>query len=70
MFFNLLVCKFEYLQTIRVRSLRSFSLSEIVNNSLVRKGLLDIFVCKIHNQVAVSVGLPPNPISENDFLLA
>jgi len=70
MLFNLLVCKFEYLETIRVSRLSSFSLREVVDDPLVREGLLDIFICKVNDQVPIRESLPSNTIRKNDLFLA
>jgi hypothetical protein len=70
MFLNLLIRKFEDLQTVRISRLRGFCLCEIVDHSLIREGLLDILICEKHYQIAVREGLSSDSISENDFFLA
>lgn len=44
MLLDLLIRKFKDLKTVRVRCLSGFSLCKIVDNSLVREGLLDVFI--------------------------
>jgi len=67
---NLLIGELKYLQSVRVGRLRRLSLREVVDDPLVRECLLDVLVGEVHYQVAIRVGLPPDTIVKDDFLLA
>jgi len=58
------------LQTIRISSLRSFSLCKVVHNLLVTVGLLDVAVVKVHDGVAIRECLSPHSIAENHLFLS
>ena len=65
----LLVCELEHLQAVCVGRLRGLSFREVVDNTAIRKGLLDILIGKEDDQVPVWIGLPPHSIREDDLFL-
>jgi len=70
MFLNLLIREFKDLKTILIRSLCSFSLCKIINNSPIRECLLNIFISKEDNQITIRVGLSSYTVREDDLFLA
>jgi len=68
--FNLTVLKFEHLESVAVGWLGSLGLSKIVNNLLIRIGLLNIIIVEVHNSIPIRVCLSPDPIGEYNLLLA
>ena len=66
-FFDLLVLKFEYLETVLVRCLGSLGLGEVVNHALVWIRLLDIFICEVNYHVPIWKRFPFDSIRKNDF---
>lgn len=67
MLLNLVVCKFEDLQTIWEGGLGGLSLCKIVHDLLVWVGLLDIVVIEVDNGVSVGEDFPLNSIVEDDL---
>jgi len=70
MLLNLLISEFENLKAILIRSLRSLSLWKVIYDPPIRECLLNIFISKENNQVAVRVSLSSHSIREDDFFLA
>lgn len=68
--FDLVVCKFENLETISEGSLSCPCLSKVVYNSLIRVCLLDVIVIEVHNGVAIWEYLTFDSIVEDDFFLS
>ena len=69
-FFDLIVCKFENLETISERGLSGLCLSKIVDNSLISVCLLDITVIEVDYGVAVWEDLTLHTIVEYYFFLS
>ena len=67
--FNLLIWELEDLKTIRVRCLRGFSLSKIVNYFLVGIGLFNVIIIEINDGVPVRECLSFHTIAENNLFL-
>lgn len=70
MLFDLVVSKFENLKTIRERGLCCLCLSEVVYNSLISIGLLDVIVVEVDNGVSVREHLSLHSIVEDDLFLS
>ena len=67
---NLIICKFEYLESIRECCLCSFSLGKVVDDLLVWVGLLDIIIIEVDNGVSVGEDFPFDAIIKNYLLLS
>jgi len=68
--FNLLICKFENLKAIRKCSLSCLGLAEVIDDSLIGVGLLDVTVVKVDNSIAVCEGFTTHFVTEDDFFLS
>ena len=69
MLLDLLILKFENLDTVRHCGLRCLCFVKEIDNFAVRKGLFDVVVAKVNNCVPVSKSFSPNAIAENDLFL-
>jgi hypothetical protein len=69
-FFDLVVCKLEYLEAVRERCLSSLCLCKVVHNLLIRVCLLYIVVIEIHYGVTIREDFPLNSIVEDDLFFA
>lgn len=69
MLLDLLVLKFENLDTVRQCGLRCLCFVEEIDDFAVRKGLFYVVVAKVNNCVPVSKSFSPNAIAENDLFL-
>ena len=70
MLFDLFVLEFEDLEPFWERSLGSLGLLEIVDDLLVRIGLLDVSVVEEDNCVACWVSFSSHFVAEDDFFLS
>lgn len=68
--FNLLVLEFEYLKTVLKGGLGGSGVGEEVNCLLARVSLLDVFVCKPHDLVAIGPHLALDAICKDNLLFA
>jgi len=69
-FLNLVVSELEDLQTINESSLSGLSIGEVVNNSLVWIGLLNVTVVEVNDSVAIWEHFSLDAIIEDNFLLS
>ena len=70
MFFDLVVCEFEHLQPVGESGLRGPRLCEVVDDPLIRVGLLDVAVVEVDDCVAVGEYLPFHSVVEYHLLFA